>query len=105
MTITRMFELPWANELNEGIKYIALVGVGSHISFNIECFVKNQNLSIHPEFLKTILFLIVPIGVILAFLFIWMFICCCWRNKFKTRYMIQTIIVFFHLILPTLAYG
>eukprot|EP00347_Sterkiella_histriomuscorum_P008676 403344182 len=102
LTLSQSYDLSWETNLKSLLEYISMIAQASEIVVSQDCFIRDSNISIHPQYIKLIAAIILPLVAILIFALFW-FMWSKWKGgvNFKNNLIVSTIILIF-LAMPSI---
>eukprot|EP00347_Sterkiella_histriomuscorum_P017693 403348360 len=100
LTLAQSYDLSWDDNLKKFLESISFIAKSSEIILSVDCFVRDNGISIHPVFIKMVIACIFPIIAISAALLFWLIWKLIRRNTKVVTNLITSIIIVIFISLP-----
>jgi hypothetical protein len=71
LTLASSYELSWSDNMKQFLYYISIISKASEILFSVDCFIKDNGISIEPHYYKMIVACAFPFFAIALVMLFW----------------------------------
>lgn len=94
------YELSWGDNMKIFLETISFIAKSSEIILSIDCFLRDNNITTHPLFIKMVVITLFPLGCILLICIVWGILFTLKKNINAQMNLIVSIIIIIFITLP-----